>query len=147
MQSVHPYLNFKGNAERAFEFYREVFGVELLGMLRFRDFGENAMGVDEAYLDKIAHIALPLSPETNLMASDVVGPDAEAFIEGTNTYIYLEADTEEEAERLFTGLSTGGRTEMPLTATEWAELYGVCTDQFGVQWMISFTGGVEFELG
>jgi PhnB protein len=111
-----------------------------------RDFGENAMGVDEADLDKIAHIALPISPDTNLMASDVVGSSAEAFIEGTNTYIYLEADTAEEAERLFTGLSTGGRTEMPLAETEWAELYGICVDPFGVQWMVSFTGDVEFQL-
>ncbi len=146
MQSVHPYLNFTGSAERAFELYREVFGGELLGLLRFRDFGDNSMGVGEADLDKIAHIALPLSPETNLMASDVVGPDAEAFIEGTNTYIYLEADTAEEAERLFAGLSAGGHREMPLGGTEWAELYGVCVDPFGVRWMVSFTGDVEFKL-
>lgn len=70
MQSVHPYLNFKGDAEEAFALYRSVFGGEFLGVLRFRDFGDNAMGVADADLDKIAHIALPLAEGTNLMGSD-----------------------------------------------------------------------------
>lgn len=146
MQSVHPYLNFKGDAEAAFSLYRSVFGGEFLGVLRFRDFGDNSMGVSDADLDKIAHITLPLAEGTNLMGSDVVGDDAESFVVGSNNYIYLEADTGEEADRVYSALSEGGEAEMPLMATEWAEKYGTCVDRFGVRWMVSFTGSVEFSM-
>lgn len=147
MESVHPYLNFRGDAEQAFEFYLRVFGAEPLGLLRFRDFGDNEMGVDAADLDKIAHFALPLGAGVNLMGSDVVGEDAGAFVPGNNTHIYLEADSAEEALRLFEALSAGGSVEMPLMGTDWAEQYGMCVDPFGVRWMIAYTGDVQFELG
>jgi PhnB protein len=146
MQFVSPYLNFKGNAEEAFEFYRSVFGGEYTGVVRFRDFGEDAMGVPEADRDKIAHISLPLVGDVSLMASDAVGPQADAFTAGNNVYIYLETDTAEEADRLFDALSVGGVAEMPLQPTAWAEKYGSCIDRFGVQWMLSFTGDVQFSL-
>ena len=146
MQWVSPYLNFKGDAEEAFAFYKSVFGTEFDGILRFREFGGSAMGVAEADLDKIAHISLPLTGEISLMASDVVGQDAEAFVAGNNVNIYLEADSAEEADRLFEGLSEGGQQEMPLMQTEWAEKYGMCVDRFGIHWMISFTGEVSFSF-
>lgn len=146
MQSVHPYLNFNGNAEQAFEFYRGVFGTEPLGLMRFSDFGSDSMGVAEEDMNKIAHFALPLTAETNLMASDVVGEQAKSFVAGSNNYIYIEADSAEEVERLFAALSDGGRVEMPLTRTEWAEQYGICIDPFEVRWMLSYTGSVQFEI-
>lgn len=146
MQSVSPYLNFKGNAEEALEFYKSVFGGEFIGVMRFRDFGEDAMGVEEGDRDKIAHIALPLVEGINLMASDVVGREADQFNAGNNTYIYLELDTSDEADRLFAGLSEGGRVEMPLQPTAWAEKYGTCVDRYGIQWMMSYTGDVQFSM-
>ena len=146
MQFVSLYLNFNGNAEEAFQYYRSVFGGEYDGLLRFRDFGEDAMGAPEADRDKIAHISLPLVEGISLMASDVIGAQAEAFNAGNNVYIYLEMDTAEEADRLFGALSDGGSAEMPLQPTEWAEKYGSCVDRFDVRWMISFTGDVQFAL-
>lgn len=146
MQFMTVYLNFKGDAEEAFEFYRTVFGGDYSGLLRFRDFGEDAMGVPEAERDKIAHVSLPLANGIGLMGSDVVGPVADAFNAGNNVYIYLETDSGAEAESLFERLSAGGTVEMPLQATEWAEMYAVLRDRFGVGWMISFTGDVEFSL-
>lgn len=146
MQFVTPYLNFNGNAEEAFEFYRSVFGGEFQGIVRFRDFGEGEMDVPEEDKEKIAHISLPLVGSVNLMASDVVGPQAASFNVGNNVYIYLEADTADEADRLFSSLSEGGVAEMPLQPTGWAEKYGSCVDRFGVQWMISFTGDVQFSI-
>lgn len=146
MESVHPYLNFNGDAEEAFAHYSTVFGTEVSGLLRFRDMGDDEMGVPESDLDKVAHVSLPLSGSTNLMASDVVGADAERYVAGRSTYIYLETDSAEEAERVFAGLSSGGEVEMPLTPTAWAEKYGVCADRFGIRWMVSYTGDVEFEL-
>lgn len=146
MQFVTPYLNFNGNAEEAFEFYRSVFGGEFQGIVRFRDFGEGEMDVPEEDKEKIAHISLPLVGSVNLMASDVVGPQAASFNVGNNVYIYLEAETADEADRLFSSLSEGGVAEMPLQPTGWAEKYGSCVDRFGVQWMISFTGDVQFSI-
>lgn len=146
MQFTGPYLNFNGNAEEAFEFYRSVFGSEVDGVMRFRDFGEGTMEVPEADREKIAHISLPMGEGLSLMASDVVGPQAGSFVVGNNVYLYLEAESSEEADRLFDALSKGGTAEMPLQPTQWAEKYGSCIDQFGVQWMISYTGDVQFSL-
>ncbi len=146
MQFLSVYLNFDGAAQEAFEFYRSVFGGEFNGMLRFRDFDEDAMGVSEADRDKIAHVSLPLSSGVGLMASDVAGEQAKRFIAGNNVYIYLEADSAEEADRLYEGLSQDGIAEMPLQPTVWAEKYGSLIDRFGVPWMISYTGDVEFTL-
>jgi PhnB protein len=146
MSSVNLYLNFDGNTEKAFDFYREVFGQEYQLLVRFRDFPAHAVGVDEAQLDKIAHIALPLGNGTTLMGTDVVDRERNAFVVGTNVYIYLDTDGEAEAKRLFAELSSGGVVQMPLSRTEWAEAYGVCTDHFGVQWMVNHTGSVRFTL-
>src|SRR5687767_6968034 len=92
MKSVSPYLNFKGNTEEAFNFYKSVFGGEFLALMRFRDFGNNEMGVREADLDKIAHIALPLGPHSMLMATDVVEGMPGGFAVGNNVYIHLEPE-------------------------------------------------------
>ncbi|MGH7564057.1 MAG: hypothetical protein ACREK5_06510 [Gemmatimonadota bacterium] len=72
MKTANPYLNFNGNTEEAFTFYKSVFGGEFVAVIRFRDFGDNPMGVPEADLDKIAHIALPLGPNNMLMATDTL---------------------------------------------------------------------------
>lgn len=146
MLSLSPYLNFKGDAEEAFGFYRSVFGGEFLGVMRFRDFGEDAMGVPESDRDKIAHIALPMTEGVNLMASDVAGPAAADFTVGNNVYLYIEAESAEEADRLFGALSQGGSEQMPMQSTEWAEKYGICIDRFGIGWMIGYTGDVKFEM-
>ena len=142
VQSVNPYLNFPGNTLEAFEFYRSVFGGEFPMVLRFRDFPDN-MGASGANADKIAHIALPVGPGM-LMGTDVIGDQVEAFTVGNNSYIVLAPDDADEAARLFDGLSVGGRVEMPLQATEWAEQYGILVDRFGVQWMVSYEGANRF---
>ena len=144
MRAVNPYLNFKGNTKEAFDFYRSVFGGEFRAVVRFRDFGDNGMGVAEGDLDKIAHIALPLGPHAMLMGTDVVDSMPMTFTQGNNVYITLEPESGAEAERLFSALSAGGRVEMPLQATAWAEKYGSCADRFGVQWMVSYAGSVQF---
>lgn len=147
MKSADPYLNFPGNAEEAFEFYRSVFGGEFIAVMRFRDFPGNTMGVADAELDRIAHIALPLGPNNTLMATDAVDSFPRELNVGNNFYIALNPENRAEAERLFAGLSAGGETQMPLQQTEWAELHGSCTDRFGVQWMVDYTGGVKFPAG
>lgn len=145
MQSVSIYLNFPGTTRAAFEYYQSVFGGQFLGVLTFREMGGEQMGVPEAEMDKIAHIALGLVEGIDLMGSDTI--EGQDFVQGNNFYITLEADDDAEADRLFAALSDGGEVEMPLERTEWAEKYGMCRDAFGVGWMISYTGSVEFSFG
>lgn len=143
MRAVNPYLNFAGNTEEVFEFYRTVFGGEL-HVVRFGDFDGNPMGVPEADLDKIAHVGLPLTDGSMLMGTDTLESFGQELNVGNNFSITLETDTAEEAEELFETLSNGGEVKMPLAETEWAEKYGMCTDRFGVQWQFNYTGDKEF---
>jgi len=142
MKAANPYLNFNGDAEEAFEFYRSVFGGEFPMLLRYRDFQDGSMDVPEPELDRIAHIALPLG-ENMLMGTDVLESQPRVSV-GNNFYIALVTESAGEADRVFDALAEGGSVEMPLQETEWAEKYGMCTDRFGVQWMVDYTGSVEF---
>lgn len=146
MKAAHPYLNFKGNAEEAFDFYKTVFGGDFEMLVRFKDFGGDGMGVPDSELDKLAHVALSLG-DTMLMASDAVGRQAESLTIGNNVYINLTPDNADEAERVFAALAAGGTVEMPLQQTEWAEKYGSCADRFGVRWMVNYAGSVRFTGG
>ena len=144
MKVANPYLNFAGNTEEAFEFYRSIFGGEFTNVTRFRDMGGNEMGLAEEELDGIANIGLPIGNGNVLMATDTVEAFGKPLNTGNNFYIALEADTAEEAETVFGKLADGGVVEMPLQQVEWAEKYGSLTDRFGVQWMVMYTGDVKF---
>jgi PhnB protein len=157
MKAANPYLNFNGNTEEAFEHYRSIVGGELLAVVRFRDFepaegeatpemGKEMQGMTVAAQDrdKIAHIALPLGDGNILMGTDALESMGKPLTVGNNFYIALEAESEEEADRLFDALADGGSVEMALQRTEWAEKYGSCVDKYGVQWMVSYTGEVVF---
>jgi PhnB protein len=146
IKAVHPYFNFGGNTLEAFEFYRSVFGGEFIGVVRYRDFpGE--MGVGGEDLDRIANMGLALNADTMIMGTDVIEGMGPPLARGNNMYIYLETDSAEEADRVFHALSEGGDMEMPIARTEWAEQFGSFTDRFGVKWMVSYTGYVEFQPG
>lgn len=138
MRSANPYLYFPGNTREAFNFYKSVFGGEFTDVLTHRDMAGNEMGVAEAELDLIAHIALPLG-DSLLMGTDETGSAAKQFIVGNNFHITLEVDTEEEAERVYDGLAAGGKATVPLEESSWAKKFGMCTDRFGVQWMVMYS--------
>lgn len=145
MKSVSPYINFPGNTEEAFNFYRTVFGGEFTNVTRYRDMGGEAMGLSGSDLDLIANIGLPLLEGVVLMGTDVVGSWGAPVQQGNNTYIALETDTAAECDRIFSALADGGRVEMELQSTDWAEKYGSCADRFGVLWMVMYTGSVVFQ--
>jgi len=147
MKAANPYLNFNGNTEEAFNFYKSVFGGEFLAVMRLREFGDNPMGVPDGDLDKIAHIALPLGKNNVLMGTDVLESRGMTLKVGNNFYITLEPESEQEAAALFDALSANGRIEMPLQRTQWAEKYGICADRFGVQWMVNYTGNAQLAGG
>lgn len=143
MDAVNPYLIFDGNALEAFHFYKSVFGGDFEVVLRFRDMGGGPPGTPEKDLDRIAHIALPFGKGSMLMASDTL-PAVGGHAIGNNFYIALTPESGAEAEHLFSALSAGGKVEMALQQTAWAEKHGSCADRFGVQWMVSYAGNVEF---
>lgn len=138
MKAFNPYLNFNGNTEEAFNFYKSVFGGEFAMVMRFRDVEGND-NIPEEIKDKIMHIALPVGNGTMLMATDSIESLGQKLVPGNNHYFMLSAESKEEAEMLFLKLSVNGTIEMELQDTFWGDYYGSFTDQFGIQWMINFS--------
>jgi PhnB protein len=137
MATINPYLNYQGNAEEAFKFYKSVFGGEFSSVQRFKDTPE-ADKVSAAERDKIMHIALPVGKGVTLMASDTLESMGQKLSAGNNFYLSITVDSRQEADRVFNGLSKGGKVEMPMQKTFWGDYFGMFADKFGVQWMVSF---------
>lgn len=133
---VNPYLNFAGNAEEAFEFYRSVFGGEFSSVVRFKDMPMEGMTIPDADQEKLMHIALPIGDGHLLMASDRLESLGQGLTNGDNAYISLHPESRDEADRLFSALSDGGEIGMPIADQPWGDYYGDLRDRFGVQWMI-----------
>ncbi|WP_254560168.1 VOC family protein [Dyadobacter diqingensis] len=139
MAQINPYINFKGNCEEAFNFYKSVFGGEFAFIGRYKDMPPSENGhAHEIDGEKIMHISLPISKETLLMGSDVGGEWAEYTIDGNNIQISINVDSENEATQIFNGLSAGGRINMALEKTFWGSFFGMLTDKFGINWMVSY---------
>jgi len=142
MTTVNVYLTFNGNCEQAFNFYKSVFGGEFPYLGRYKDMpAQDGHKIDSKDAEKIMHVSLPVSKETMLMGSDTGGEWAPNFKQGNNFSISITTDTKTEADRLFNGLSSGGKVTMPMNKTFWGDYFGMFTDQFGINWMISFNEG------
>jgi len=135
---MHPYLNFDGKAEEAFNHYKSVFGGEFTFFARMSDAPESDK-LAEAEKNRVMHVALPINEHTILMASDCVPSAGHVLTEGNNMYINLQAESREDADRLFNGLSAGGTIEMPMADMFWGDYFGSFKDRFGIQWMVNFT--------
>ena len=140
MASVNVYLNFDGNCEQAFTFYKSVFGGEFQYIGKFKDMPpqEGMPPMSEEMGNRIMHVSLPISKETMIMGSDTGGEWAASYKQGNNFSISINASSKEEADRLFNGLSEGGQVTMPLNNTFWGDYFGMLTDKFGINWMMSF---------
>ncbi len=142
MASVNVYLNFNGNCEEAFNFYKANFGGEFPYLGRFKDMPQDGGKPLPAEMEnQIMHVSLMISKETCLMGSDVGGEWAPSFKQGNNFSISINAESKEEADRLFNGLSAGGTVTMPLANTFWGDYFGMFTDKFGINWMMSWNEG------
>lgn len=138
MAKVNIYLTFNGNCEEAFNFYKAAFGGDFPYVGRFKDMpSDGGKPVPAEFGDRIMHISLPISQETTIMGSDIGGEWSAGFKQGNNFSLSISADSKEEAERLFNQLSEGGQITMPLNVTFWGEYFGMFTDKFGIQWMMS----------
>lgn len=137
MVQINPYINFNGNAEEAFNFYKSIFGGEFAKIMRFKDFPNPEFPMPENELDKIMHIALPIG--NNLL----MGNDVPSFMGRTNenenrSKISIHPDSREEADRIFNGLSVGGSVEFPMGDSPRNSYFGMFRDKYGIEWMIDF---------
>ena len=141
MASINVYLIFNGNCEEAFNFYKSVFGGEFPYVGRFGEMPpqEGMKPMSDEDKNRIMHVSLPISKETILMGSDTGGEWAPNYSQGNNFSISINTDTKEEADRLFNGLSAGGTATMPMNKTFWGDYFGMFTDKFGINWMVSFS--------
>ena len=137
MALINPHINFNGNAEEAFTFYKSVFGGEFAKLVRFKDLASADFPVDESDENKIVHIALPIGNNV-LMGNDVptsLGPTNE---NENRSKIAIGAESKEEADKLFNGLSAGGQIECPISDSPWGSYFGMFRDKFGIEWMVDF---------
>jgi PhnB protein len=137
MALINPHINFNGNAEEAFHFYKSVFGGEFAMIMRFKDMSSPENPVSENEANKIMHIALPIGKNI-LMANDVPESMGRVNENENRSKIAISAESKEEADHLFNGLSAGGNIEMPINNSPWGSYFGMFRDKFGIEWMVDF---------
>jgi PhnB protein len=137
MALINPHINFNGNAEEAFTFYKSVFGGEFAKVMRFKDLASPEFPVAEKEANKIMHIALPIG-KSLLMANDVPEILGRTNENENRSKIVISAESKEEADKLFNGLSAGGQIEMPISDSPWGSYFGMFRDKYGIEWMVDF---------
>ncbi len=137
MALINPHINFNGNAEEAFTFYKSVFGGEFEKIIRFKDIASAEFPVAEKEANKVMHIALPIGPNT-LMANDVPEILGRTNENENRSKISISAESREEADKLFNGLSAGGNVEMPIGDSPWGSYFAMFRDKYGIEWMVEF---------
>jgi PhnB protein len=137
MALINPHINFNGNAEEAFNFYKSVFGGEFAKVIRFKDLSIPGFAVSDSEANKIMHIALPIGKNL-LMANDVPEFMGKTNENENRSKISISAESKEEADKLFYGLSAGGEIEMPIDNSPWGSYFGMFRDKYGIEWMIDF---------
>jgi len=137
MALINPHINFNGNAEEAFTFYKSVFGGEFAMIMRFKDMASPEFPVADHEANKIMHIALPIG-QNILMANDVPESMGRTNENENRSKIAISAESREEADQLFNGLSVGGIVEMPMEDSPWGSYFGMFRDKYGIEWMIDF---------
>jgi PhnB protein len=137
MTTINPYINFNGNAEEAFNFYKSVFGGEFEAIVRYEDLKKSGFPVPENEENKILRITLPIG-ENILIANDVpesMGPVNE---QENRSKIAVSAESRTEADRIFTGLTVDGAIEMPMGDSPWGTYFGMFRDKYGIEWTVEY---------
>lgn len=145
MASINPYINFNGNAEEAFNFYKSVFGGEFETIVRFKDLESSDFPIAEKEANKIMRITLPIGGNT-LIANDVpesMGPVNE---NENRSKIAVDTDSRAEADNIFTHLTVGGAIEIPLSDSPWGTYFGMFRDKFGIEWTVEFDPNREGQI-
>lgn len=137
MALINPHINFNGNAEEAFNFYKSVFGGEFAMIMHFKDLAGAESQVNENEANKIMHIALPIGKNV-LMGNDVPASLGPVNENENRSKISIGAESKEEADKLFNGLSAGGNVEYPMSDSPWGSYFGMFRDKYGIEWMVDF---------
>ena len=137
MAQINPYINFNGNAEEAFHFYKSVFGGEFTKIVRFKDLISPEFSIPDSEANKIMHIALPIGKNV-LIANDVPESMGKVNENENRSKIAISAESKEEADKLYNGLSTGGQIEMPISDSPWGSYFGMFRDKYGIEWTVEF---------
>ena len=138
MALINPHINFNGNAEEAFTFYKSVFGGEFAKVIRFKDLASTEFSVVENEENKIMHIALPIGKSNMLMANDVPEAMGKTNENENRSKIVISAESKEEADKLFSGLSVGVKIEGPIVDTPCGSYFGCFRDKYGIEWIVEF---------
>jgi PhnB protein len=145
MAQINPHINFNGNAKEAFTFYKSVFGGEFAKIMYLKDLSSPDFPVAENDKNKIMHIALPIGKNI-LIANDVPESMGRVNENENRSKISISAESKEEADKLFHGLSKGGKIEMPMTDSPWGSYFGMFRDKFGIEWMVDFNPNYKGHL-
>ena len=137
MAQINPHINFNGNAEEAFNFYKSVFGGEFAKIMRLKDISSPEFPVAENDANKIMHISLPIGKNV-LIANDVPESMGRVNENENRSKISISTESREEADKLFNGLSAGGEVEVPMDNSPWGSYFGMLRDKFGIEWMVDF---------
>ncbi|MFM9945622.1 MAG: VOC family protein [Bacteroidia bacterium] len=137
MALINPHINFNGNAEEAFTFYKTVFGGEFSKVIRFKEISSPEYPIPPNEENKLMHIALPIGSNV-LMANDILEVMGKVSEEENRSKISISAESKEEAYNLFIGLSLGGQIEMPLDENPDGTYFAMFRDKFGIEWMVKF---------
>lgn len=138
MRAIDPWINFNGNAEEAFTFYKSVFGGEFTKIIRFKDLSSAEFPVPEKEANKIMYIALPIGKNNVLIANDVPEFMGRVNENEHRSKIAVSAQSREEAEKIFNGLSAGGNVEGPIGDSPWGTYAGMFRDKYGIEWIVEF---------
>jgi PhnB protein len=138
MRAINPWINFNGNAEEAFTFYKSVFGGEFTKIIRFKDLASADFPVPENEANKIMYIALPIGKNNVLIANDVPEFMGRVNENENRSKISVSAESREEADRVFKGLSAGGTVEGPIDDSPWGTYAGMFRDKYGIEWIVEF---------
>ena len=138
MPLINPHINFNGNAEEAFNFYKSVFGGEFTKVIRFKDLAGPGFPVSEKDENKLMHIALPIGTSNMLTANDVPEIMGKTNENENRSKIAISAESREEADRLFNGLSAGGQIDGPIGDSPWGSYFGCFRDKYGIEWIVEF---------
>ena len=146
MALINPHINFNGNAEEAFTFYKSVFGGEFAKVIRFKDLASPEFPVAEKEENKIMHIALPIGKSNMLMANDVPESMGKTNENENRSKIVIIAESKEEADKLFNGLSVAGQIEGPIGDGPWGTYFGCFRDKYGIEWIVEFDRHYKGEM-
>lgn len=137
MAQINPYINFNGNAEEAFLFYKSVFGGEFAQVTRFKEMESAEFPIPESEANKIMHITLPIGQNV-LMGNDVPEFMGKVNENENRSKIAISTESKEEADKLFNGLSAGGTVEFPISDSPWGSYFGMFRDKYGIEWTVDY---------